>query len=103
MDTSVLTEIAQFGAAGLIAWMWLWERRGAVQREMQLTEAHARVLEQRVQLDALLSVVQENTRAVAALEAGQRVLGGLLERLGGGRGPSAGACGLEKAGSTLGA
>ncbi len=85
MDVSALTEITQFGAAGLIAWMWLMERRGAAQRESQLTEAHGRVLEQKVQLDALISVVTENTRAVAAVEAGQRSLAGLIGRLAGGR------------------
>ena len=85
MDASVWSELAQFGAAGLIAWMWLTERRGSLQRETQLTEAHARVLEQKAQLDALLSVVTENTRAVTAVEAGQRSLAGLIGRLLSGR------------------
>lgn len=99
MDTAVWTDLAQFGAAGLIAWMWLMERRGAVQRETQLSEAHARVVEQKVQLDALLSVVTENTRAVAAVEAGQRSLAGLIGRLlGAGReGESDGARGTLRA------
>lgn len=73
--------LTQFGMAGLIAWMWLTERREAAGRERQLTEAHERILDQRVQLDALLGVVSDNTRAVAALEAGQRSLARLVEHL----------------------
>ncbi len=82
MDASVLTEAAQFGAAGLMGWMWLTERRHASLRESQLSAAHERMMEQRVQLDALLAALRESTRAVTAMEAGQRALVGLIERLG---------------------
>lgn len=80
MDGAMVSEAMQFGMAGLIAWMWLTERRGAAARERQLTESHERLLEQRVQLDALMDVVRENTRAASALEAGQRSLCALLVR-----------------------
>lgn len=72
--------LTQFGAAGLIGWMWLSERRHAAKREQQLTEAHERMTEQRVALDQLLAVVSENTKAVAMLEAGQRSLLSYLHR-----------------------
>ena len=71
--------VTQFGMSGLIAWMWLTERRAATSRERQLTEAHERLMDQRVQLDALLQVVADNARAVSAIEAGQRALAGLFE------------------------
>ncbi len=80
-NLELATTHTQFGMAGLIAWMWLTERRDAAGRERQLTEAHDRLLDQRVQLDALLNVVSENTRAVASLEAGQRALSRLVERM----------------------
>jgi hypothetical protein len=92
MQPDVLVQLTQFGVAGLIAWMWLSERRGAMGRERQLSAAHDRILEQRVQLDALMSLVSENTRAVTALESAQRSLNLVLERLvsGGRAGPRGG-------------
>lgn len=81
MQPEVLVQLTQFGVAGLIAWMWLSERRGALGRERQLGTAHDRIMEQRVQLDALMSLVSENTRAVTALESAQRSLNLVLERL----------------------
>ncbi len=88
MDPETLAQFTQFGLAGMIACMWLAERRAAAGRERQLTDAHERLLEQRVQLDALMTLVGDNTRAVAALEAGQRGLASLIERLGGARPPA---------------
>jgi len=84
MDGAVFMELMQFGVAGLVAWMWLAERRAAVSRERELSEAHDRLMEQRVQLDALVRLVEENTRAVTALEVAERELvrlvGSLVER-----------------------
>lgn len=82
MDPTILTHLAQFGAAGLVAAMWLVERRAALTRERQLSEAHERILDQKVQLDALVGVVSENARAVTGLETSQRLLVGAVERLG---------------------
>ncbi len=81
MDPETLAQFTQFGLAGMIACMWLAERRAAAGRERQLAEAHERLLEQRTQLEALMTLVADNTRAVASLEAGQRALAALLERL----------------------
>ena len=72
METEVLASLTQFGVAGLIGWMWMTERR-----ELELME----------------EVVRENTRALAAVEAGQRALADAVERLGarlGRRGPGGG-------------
>lgn len=69
-----LAPLVQFGVAGLMAWMWTTERRSAAERERQLNESHDRLREQRVQLDALMKLIADNTRAVAALEASQRAL-----------------------------
>ncbi|MDX2116303.1 MAG: hypothetical protein SFZ24_11890 [Planctomycetota bacterium] len=83
MEVELVTTMTQFGMAGLVGWMWLVERRAAAARETQLVAAHERLMEQRVQLDALLRVVAENTRAVASVEAGQRALGAAIEALAG--------------------
>jgi hypothetical protein len=81
MDAQVLAALAQCGAAGVIGWMWLGERRSAVAREQQLNEAHARVLRQREELGVLVKALRDNTRALSALEAGQRSLAQVLGRL----------------------
>lgn len=81
MDTDLLTQFTQFGTAGLMAWMWLSERRAALGRERELSAAHERLMEQRVQVDALLTVVRENTRALAGVEAGQRAVAEAVSRL----------------------
>lgn len=83
IEPAVMTHLVQFGVAGLMAWMWLTERRGAAVREKSIEEAHARLMEQRTQLGVLMDVVRENTRALVALEGAQRSLVRLVERLDG--------------------
>ena len=78
---SPMETLTQFGVPGLIAAMWLVERRASATREKQLTEAHVRLTESRTHLDALLLVVKDNTRAITALEASQRALTQVVERL----------------------
>jgi len=80
-ETEILTTITQFGVAGLIAWMWLSERRSASARERQLTEAHEGLMRSQKELDILTSLLERNARAMASLEAGQRELTGVLREL----------------------
>jgi len=74
MEEHVIAAVAQFGAAGLIGWMWLTERRTAVERERQLADLHARVMEDRTSLTVPVGALSDNTKALTALEAGQREL-----------------------------
>lgn len=74
MPPDILPALAQLGAAGLIGWMWLTERRAAAEREQQLREAHAAILDERPRLEVLLRALDANTRAITALEVGQRQL-----------------------------
>lgn len=69
MQPDLIPTLTQFGVAGLIATMWLVERRAASAREKQLAEAHDRLVESRAHLDALLTVVKDNTRAITSLES----------------------------------
>ena len=80
-DTELAAAFAQCGAAGLIGWMWLSERRAAAARDAQLRELHERLIQERPQLSALLAVIRDNTRALSALESGQRAIAAALERL----------------------
>jgi len=80
MENEVISLVTQFGSAGLIAMIWLIERRQSAVRDRQLSEAHERMLQQRTELGQLLGLVSENTRAVTALEASQRAIASLIER-----------------------
>jgi hypothetical protein len=83
MEPEITATLAQLGAAGLIGWLWLAERRAAAARETQLRELHDRILQERPQIAALLAVVRDNTRALTALEAGQRAIAAVVERVSG--------------------
>jgi hypothetical protein len=80
-DAELAAAVAQFGTAGLIGWMWLSERRGASERDRQITELHQRIVQERASLDLVVNAVKDNTRALASLEAGQRALLMVFSRL----------------------
>lgn len=64
-----VSELTSFGAAGLMGAMWLWERNTSRTREEQLTAVHERVMSDRIQLDALVEIVQQNTQAMTRLSS----------------------------------
>lgn len=80
MDGS-LTALTQFGAAGLIGVLWILERRHAAVRDRQLDEAHRKIVTSERDLEALLNVVKENTKAINTLQQSQIHLISLLERM----------------------
>ncbi len=87
MMQQVVSILAQFGPAGLIGVLWVYERRQAGVRERQIEAAHRRIVEREHDVAALLSVVKDNTQAMNTLQQTQRCLIDLLTRLGGaGRG-----------------
>ena len=81
MDAEIMGSLTQFGVAGLVCWMWLAERRASVERERQITETHRVLMQQAEERDGLVEVVRDNTRAMTALETGQRELVAAIERL----------------------
>ncbi|MEQ8318206.1 MAG: hypothetical protein RIE77_05575 [Phycisphaerales bacterium] len=85
MQGEVAGVLAQFGMAGLIAWMWLTERRAGLARERQIEEAHRRLTQEQEAMGVVLRVVEANTRAMASLEIGQRELAALIRELRPGR------------------
>lgn len=74
-----INELAQFGVAGLMGVLWVWERMHSRRREEQLTEAHARLMDQETQLSVLVDLVKQNTRAVVEFERVQKRMCELLE------------------------
>jgi hypothetical protein len=69
MNEQMFDQVMNLGAAGLMGAMWLWERRTSQKRELQLDEAHTRILADRVQLSELIDVVRRNTEALIRLAA----------------------------------
>ena len=67
----IIEPLAQFGVAGLMGVLWVWERAHSRKRESQLSEAHGRMMEADRQLDALVELVRRNTAAMVALERSQ--------------------------------
>jgi len=82
---SIASDLASFGAAGIMGAMWLWERRASVQRERELTESHARIMRDEERLNKLTEVVAQNTAAIMQFYDLQRdsceVLKTILEEL----------------------
>ncbi len=78
LAATIAPTLAQFGVAGLIAWLWVTERRSAGERERLLGETSRRMETDRVGLRTLLDALSANTRALASLEATQRELIGAL-------------------------
>ena len=74
-----LEALTQFGVAGLMGMLWVWERAHSRRRERQLSEAHAKLTGQDEQLTVLIGLVKQNTRALIAFEGGQRRVCELLE------------------------
>lgn len=81
MPPELLTNLTQFGVAGLIGWMWLTERKAAAERERQLTESHRRIVHQTEDRAALVDALRDCTRAMVALECAQRALIIVVDRV----------------------
>jgi len=75
----------QFGVAGLMGALWLWERVYSRKREQQLTQTHERLVTQQTELHELIRLVQSNTAAIERFDKTQSRIADLLERMDQGR------------------
>jgi len=81
MDPNTLAAtLTQFGVAGLIGWMWLSERRAAAERDRHLAQAHERIAQDRVAMNAVLEALRDNTRVLGGVESTLRGLASDLGR-----------------------
>ncbi|MCA9279850.1 MAG: hypothetical protein H6815_05320 [Phycisphaeraceae bacterium] len=76
----LMGSLAQLGTAGLIGMMWLSERKSAQEHERQIREAHARLIDGKIELEALLGVVRANTAALETIGNQQRELNDLVRQ-----------------------
>ena len=81
MPVEVIEVFREFGVAGLMGMLWVWERTQSRRREKQLNEAHDQITRQRDNLDLLVKLVRHNTRAIEQFEQTQSRLRTLLEKL----------------------
>jgi len=71
--------LLQFGVAGLMGMLWMWERTHSRRRDQQLSQAHDQLMRREEQFRVMLSLVRKNTRALVEFERTQRRLGQVLE------------------------
>lgn len=77
----IIQALSQFGAAGLMGALWVWERSMSRKREAQITAAHEQLVGERQQLRELMRLVHRNTRAIERFDQTQAQLRDLLERI----------------------
>ncbi len=81
MPTDMIQPLTQFGVAGLMGVLWVWERFMSRKHELQLDAAHQRLMRQQDHLKVLLDTVHRNTLALERFEHTQAQLRTLLERM----------------------
>jgi hypothetical protein len=77
----MIEAMAQFGVAGLMGALWVWERGYSRRREQQLTAAHERLTRSQEHLRVMIHTVRRNTEALIEFERTQRRLGEILEAI----------------------
>lgn len=81
MSPGLLQPLTQFGVAGLMGLLWVWERSMSRKRESQLDEAHHRLMNQQDELRILVKLVRQNTRAMSRFDQTQLQLKAILEKM----------------------
>jgi len=81
VPSDFIQPLTQFGVAGLMGLLWVWERSMSRKREAQLNDAHCRLMSQQDELRTLVKLVRQNTRAIARFDQTQNQLKSLLEKM----------------------
>ncbi len=77
----MIEALLQFGVAGLMGALWLWERSYSRRRERQLDEAHELLATQDREISLLVRLVRQNTKAIVGFERTQARICELLEAM----------------------
>ena len=83
MPVELIESLTQFGVAGLMGVLWVWERLMSRRREQQLIDAHNRIMRDRDALHVLIKLVRHNTEAIERFERTQSLLVQLLKAVNG--------------------
>ncbi len=76
----IFEPLAQFGVAGLMGVLWVWERALSRKRDNQLDATHRRLMSRDEQTRLLIHTIKQNTRVIERFEQTQRLVIQLLER-----------------------
>lgn len=77
----MMEALLEFGVAGLMGVLWVWERGHSRRRERQLSQAHDRILRRDEKLGILVRIVRRNTAAMMQFQQTQEHLTKILEAL----------------------
>lgn len=77
----MIEQLVQLGVAGIMGVLWVWERMHSRKREQQLTEAHQRISRREDQLDIMVELVKQNTKAMIDVEHTQIRICELLDQM----------------------
>jgi hypothetical protein len=64
MPLEIIEPLTQFGVAGLMGLLWVWERKLSRKRESQLDMAHTQLMRERDQQQLVIQIVKDNTKTV---------------------------------------
>lgn len=81
MPEQIMQPLAQFGVAGLMGVLWIWERAFSRRRESELSEAHQHLMRQQHELGVVVELVRRNTEAFERFGQLQSQLVELLKEL----------------------
>jgi len=73
--------VTQFGVAGLMGVLWVWERMHSRQRDAQLTQAHTRIVDQRERLGVMVEMIRSNAETLERLNQTHTRLMQLMETM----------------------
>ncbi|WP_432798405.1 hypothetical protein [Poriferisphaera sp. WC338] len=79
MAADTMKYMVQFGVAGLMGVLWVWERMMSRKYERQLSQAHQRLVRQQEELAVLIKLIRRNTQAIERFDQTQMQLKELLE------------------------
>ena len=73
--------LTQFGVAGLMGVLWVWERMHSRQRDTQLTQSHQRIVGQRERLGVMAEMIRHNAETLEQLNQTHDRLTRLMEAM----------------------
>ncbi len=81
MPDELIQPFVQFGVAGLMGVLWVWERMFSRRREAELSDAHARLMSQQQELGVVVELVRRNIEAFERFNQTHQQLAQLLKEL----------------------
>ena len=75
----IIKYLVQFGVAGLMGVLWIWERYLSRDVTKMLSQAHQQLLDQKIEINTLIHIIEKNTQALERFDQTQQQLSRSLE------------------------